>query len=232
MSFTDLGGHLCNKMMETILRNIRADLRMSMNGVTAASMRAKGVGYRMNFGVDIPRLRQIALRYTPDKVLAEIMWKENVRELKILATMLCPPTLFSREDADRWMRGIINQEVREQVCKNLLQELPYADELVRDWTGNEDENIRTTGHWLFARLCIIRSDTIGRIRVGELLEKAKSDLKSESLLLRQSALNTLKFFGRISPANAENVMELIVGFQHSSHSVEKEIFDLLSFEFN
>ncbi|WP_298648327.1 DNA alkylation repair protein [uncultured Proteiniphilum sp.] len=218
--------------METILRNIRADLRMSMNGATAASMRAKGVGYRMNFGVDIPGLKQIALRYEPDKTLAEIMWKEDVRELKILATMLCPPGQFSKESAGRWAQAIANQEIREQACKNLFQELPCADELVHDWTGSENENIRATGHWLFARLCIIRSNAIERIRIGELLEKAKIDLKNESLLLRQSALNTLKFFGRISPGNAENVMKRVAGFEHSGNPQEKEIFDLLSFEFN
>ncbi|SCD21434.1 AlkD_like [Proteiniphilum saccharofermentans] len=217
--------------METILRNIRADLRMSMNGVTAASMRSKGVGYRMNFGVDVPRLKQIAARYVPDKVLAEIMWKEDVRELKILATMLCPPVRFSKEDAERWVQGAANQEIREQVCKNLFQELSYADELVQEWTGNKDETIRTTGYWLFARLCIIRSDAINRIRSEELLERAKADLKNESLLLRQSALNTLKFFGRLSPDNAEKVMWLVADFEYSVDPQEKEIFDLLSFEF-
>ncbi|RNC65787.1 DNA alkylation repair protein [Proteiniphilum sp. X52] len=217
--------------METILRNIRADLRMSMNGVTAASMRAKGVGYRMNFGVDVPRLKQIAAKYVPDKVLAERMWKEDVRELKILATMLCPPVRFSKEDAGRWVQGATNQEIREQVCKNLFQELSYADELVREWTGNEDETIRTTGYWLFARLCIIRADAINRVRSEELLERAKADLKNESLLLRQSALNTLKFFGRLSTDNAEKVMWLVADFEYAADPLEKEFFDLLSFEF-
>jgi len=218
--------------METILRNIRADLRMSMNGVTAASMRAKGVGYRMNFGVDVPRLKQIAAKYMPDKVLAEIMWKEDVRELKILATMLCPPVHFSKEDAYRWVQGAANQEIREQVCKNLFQELPYADELVEDWTGSDDETIRTTGYWLFARLCIIQSELVKHIHFEELLGRAKSDLKGESLLLRQSALNVLKFFGRTSAGNAERVLQLISGFEYCANPQEKEIFDLLFFEFD
>jgi len=202
-----------------------------MDGVTAASMRAKGVGYRMNFGVDIPRLKQIAAKYAPDKVLAEIMWKEDVRELKILATMLFPVVHFSREDAGRWVQGTANQEIREQVCKNLFQELTYADELVQEWIENEDETIRATGYWLFARLCIIRSESVVRVRFERLLERAKADLKSESLLLRQSALNTLKFFGRISPDNAERVMRLVADFEHSPDPQEKEIFDILSFEF-
>jgi hypothetical protein len=70
-----------------------------------------------------------------------------------------------------------------------------------------------------------------RVRFEGLLERAKADLKSESLLLRQSALNTLKFFGRISPDNAERVMRLVADFEHSPDPQEKEIFDILSFEF-
>ncbi len=217
--------------METILRNIRGDLRMSMNGVTAASMRAKGIGYRMNFGVEIPRLKQIALKYVPDKLLAEKMWHEDVRELKILATMLYPPADFLREDADRWVQRVANQEIREQVCKNLFQALPYADELVQEWIESQDEAVRTTGYWLFARLCIIRSELVVRRRFEELLERAKADLKSDSLLLRQSALNALKFYGRISPDNADGVMRLVADFGHSSDRQEKEIFELLTFEF-
>ncbi|WP_294082476.1 DNA alkylation repair protein [Proteiniphilum sp. UBA5384] len=217
--------------METILRNIRTDLRMSMNGVTAASMRAKGVEYRMNFGVDILRLKQIALRYTPDKVLAEILWREDVRELKILATMLCPPDQFLKKNADRWGREIVNQEIREQACKNLFENLSYADELVQEWIRDEDINIKTTGHWLFARLCIVRPDVMTQVQNEDILQKAMADIQSESLLLRQSALNTLKFFGRISSYNAENVMRRIAVFENSSDPQQKEIFNMLSFEF-
>ncbi|MPM82543.1 hypothetical protein SDC9_129604 [bioreactor metagenome] len=145
--------------------------------------------------------------------------------------MLCPPAQLLKEDAFRWGCEIVNQEIREQACRNLFQELPYAEELVQGWTAREEDNIRTTGYWLFARLCIIRSEAVVRIGHDELIEKAVSDLKSESLLLRQSALNMLKFFGRISPYNAEKVMSMITAFEYSNDPQEKEIFDLLSFEF-
>jgi hypothetical protein len=159
------------------------------------------------------------------------MWKEDVRELKILATMLCPPDRFSKEDARRWVRGTAGQEIREQACKNLFQELPCAAELVEEWTGSRHEYIRATGYWLFARLCITRSGAAERMEIKALPERAVADLESESLLMCRSALHVLKFFGRISPANAENMMKRIAGFEHSGNPRKKEIFDLLSFEF-
>lgn len=217
--------------MNTILRQIRTDLRLSMKGIIATSMRKKGMNYRMNFGVDIPKIHQIVKKYTPDKTLAEILWKEDVRELKILATLLYPKTEFSEEVAERWVLGIPNQEIREQVCKNLFQEMPFSDELVQRWTENEDAEIRATGYWLFARLCIIGAGVAGKIKMEKLLENAVQDVKSGSVFLRQAALNSLKYYGRMSKQHAESVLQKVSFFETSENAQEKEMFELLRFEF-
>ena len=217
--------------MESVIRNIRTDLRLTMNGVISTSMRDKGVNYRMNFGVDMLKIKEIAGRYEPGSTLAEVLWKEDVREMKIIATMLYPSASFSKETADRWVKQITNQEMREQACKNLFQELSFAPQLVNEWTTDEDEKIRTTGYWLFARLCIVRAEVVKQVDMNLLLADAVHDLKGESLLLRQSALNALKFFGRISRENAQEVLQRVSGFEKSEIQMEKEMLDQLLFEF-
>lgn len=216
---------------DTVLRQIRTDLRLSMDGVVAASMRTKGMDYRMNFGVNIPRIREISQKYRPDKTLAEVLWKENVRELKILATLLYPADGMSKETAERWGAGIINQEIREQICRNLFQEVAFADQLVDEWTRNEDERMRTTGYWLFARLCIVRSETTARVSKSLLLRHAVEDLKNESLLLRQAALNALKFLGRWSKEHAAEVLQSVELMEGINEISKSEMLDLLRFEF-
>lgn len=217
--------------IETVLRQIRTDLRLSMDGVVSASMRAKGAGYRMNFGVNLPRIREISKKYTAGKMLAEILWKEDVRELKILATMLYPADGLTRDTAERWGAGIGNQEIREQVCKNLFQEVSFADSLVNDWIQNESERIRTTGYWLFARICIIHSEARERVCEPLLLRQAVQDLMSESLLLRQSALNALKFYGKVSEKHAKEVLHSVESLEGVNNSSIPEMLDLLRFEF-
>ncbi len=216
---------------DTVLRQIRADLRLSMDGVVAASMRTKGINYRMNFGVNILRLNEISKKYKPDKTLAEVLWKENVRELKILATMLYPADGMSKETAERWGAGINNQEIREQICRNLFQEVAFADQLVNEWAEHDDEPIRTTGYWLFARLCIAHSETVARISKPLLLRHAVADLKSESLLLRQSALNALKFLGRRSKEHAAEILQSVELLEGINEISKSEMLDLLRFEF-
>ena len=100
-------------MMDELIRNIRTDLRLAMNGVVSSSMRDKGVDYKMNFGVDIPRIKEIAEKYEPSSVLANELWKLDVRELKILSTMLYPLDEFNKQKADEWANEIPNQEIRE-----------------------------------------------------------------------------------------------------------------------
>lgn len=217
--------------MNDIIKKIRTDLRLSMNGAVSASMRDKGISYKMNFGVGIPRIKQISEKYKQDKDLADTLWSEDVRELKILATLLYPVEQFSKEMALRWISEINDQELREQLCKNLLQKLTFADELVGVSTKNSVDYIRATGYWLFARLCIIKSETLEKIDTGKLIVDAIVDLKDESLLLRQSALNVLKYYGRISEEKASGVLQNVSFLEGSEDPVEKEMLSLLKFEF-
>ena len=67
------------------LKDIKTQLRLSMNGVVSQSMREKGLDYKLNFGVELPRIKSIAAAYEKSHDLAQALWKENIRECKILA---------------------------------------------------------------------------------------------------------------------------------------------------
>ena len=45
------------------IREIKQQLRSLMNGAASASMREKGLNYKVNFGVELPRLKQLAAGY-------------------------------------------------------------------------------------------------------------------------------------------------------------------------
>ena len=66
------------------LKDIKTQLRLSMNGVVSQSMREKGLVYKLNFGVELPRIKGIAAGYEKDHSLAQALWKEDIRECKKL----------------------------------------------------------------------------------------------------------------------------------------------------
>ena len=48
------------------LKEIKTQLRLSMNGAVSQSMREKGLVYKLNFGVELPRIKAIAGEYEKD----------------------------------------------------------------------------------------------------------------------------------------------------------------------
>lgn len=219
-------------MMDEIIRDIRTDLRLAMNGVVSSSMRDKGMDYKMNFGVDVPRIKGIAQKYEASAALAEQIWKLDVREMKILATMLYPVDQFTESKADEWVDEIVNQEIREHLCFNLLQNLPYSNVLVEKWSADSDESIRLTGYWLLVRLMLIKSDVLQNINSGKIIEKALLDVHSDNGLLSKAALNVLKQIIRRDEKLSEEIMTEIADFSTSENIMLKEIYDNLQFEFS
>lgn len=215
--------------IEETIKDIRKRCRLAMDGIVSSTMRQYGLEYKLNFGVSLQKIKDIARNYQPDKELAETLWNENVRELKIMATLLYPIDEFSTETSNRWVRQIPNQEIREQICFNLFQGLPYASEIAIDWSNNEDSKVRATGYWLLSRLLIMKKFTV-YIRIED-FNHVISDVKSEDLSLRKASLLLLKQIGRLSVVQAKNILEGIRHFKNSPDMFDREIFDSLSFEF-
>lgn len=218
--------------IDETIKNIRVDLRTSMDGIVSQSMREKGLGYKMNFGVRIMRLQQMAGEYEKSVDLAENLWEQETRELKILATLLYPIESFDMDTAQRWGETIPNQEIREQLSKNIFQELSFADQLVQQWIAAEDEEVRTTGYWLLARLIISKSPLVEQCNLSQLINNAIVDATGDDYFLRNAAHSALRFIGRVNSELVDKIMSAVEPFAASDNDLEKELYESLSFEFD
>lgn len=216
-------------MQDEIIRDIRKRCRMAMNGIASASMRGYGLNYKLNFGVSIQKIKEIAARYESDKDLAETLWLDGTRELKILATLLYPTEQFTIETANRWVAQIPNQEIREQICVNLFQTTDFADEVSLEWINNEDDNVRSTGYWLLVRRLLTK--TFNNTIQLDTFKYIWKDISSENVSLRNAATLFLKNTGKVTPQLADQILEKVTVFKNSESPIQKEIYDSLSFEF-
>lgn len=214
--------------MEEILKDIRKRCRMAMNGIASSSMRKQGIRYKLNFGVSIQKIKEISKRYTPNKELAENLWEEDVRELKILATLLFPISEYSKEIADKWVRDIEHQEIREQICINLLQHLPFAEQLTKEWTAYENENIRASGYWLLGYL--VKTNKIQDVDI-DCYPSIWDDSISNNISLKNAVQTSLKLIGRISQSTADMILGNLESLRTSTDPIEQEIYNSIAFEF-
>lgn len=186
------------------VKEIKQSFRQMMDGATAQSMRDKGLNYHLNWGATLPRLREMADEIkqsvdTEDALydLAIALWKENVRECKILATMLMPPEKMLSEVADIWMEQTPTVEVAEQAAFNLYQRLPYAAEKAFLWISLPDDLPQLCGYHILSRL-FMRQQDLNERGINEFIDQALTALSSSSLSVQKAAFAALQHFADLS----------------------------------
>lgn len=153
------------------IKEIKGQFRLFMNGAISQSMREKGIEYKLNFGIEFSRLKEIASSYEKNHTLAQALWKEEIRECKILATFLQPTETFLPEIADIWVESIKQQEIAEIACMNLFQHLPYAAPRAFQWIADDKELVQVCGFMTLARL-FMNGALLGERAEDEFLDQA------------------------------------------------------------
>ena len=179
--------------MEEKLKQIKQSFRQMMDGQVAQSMRDKGLQYHLNWGATLPRLREMADEYGQDYDLAIALWKENIRECKILATMIMPPDRILPEVVDIWMEQTETQEIAEQAAMNLYRHLPYAPQKAYEWIASERPLCQLCGFHVLSRLFMNGQEPNER-GINEFIDQAIAALHSPELMVRKAANNCLLRF--------------------------------------
>lgn len=178
------------------VKEIKQSFRLMMDGAVAQSMRQKGLDYHLNWGATLLRLREKADEIGKNYDLAIALWKENVRECKILATMVMPPDEILPEVVDIWMEQTPTVEIAEQAAFNLYQHLPFAADKAYQWIASADEMPQICGYHVLSRLFMQGSEPNER-GINEFVDQALSAIQDGSLTLRKAAMQSLMHFSEL-----------------------------------
>lgn len=185
-----------NQEINDQVKAIKQSFRQMMDGAVAQSMREKGLDYHLNWGATLPRLRQKADELGKNYDLAIALWKENVRECKILATMIMPPEVVLPEVIDIWMEQTPNSEIAEQAAFNLYQYLPYAPEKAYTWIASEKELYQLCGFHILSRLFMNGQEPNER-GINEFIDQALAALQGESMVVKKAAMSSMQRFAEL-----------------------------------
>ena len=178
------------------VKEIKQSFRQMMDGAVAQSMRDKGLNYHLNWGATLPRLREKADEIGKNYDLAIALWKENVRECKILATMTMPADKMLPEVVDIWMEQVPSQEIAEQVSFNLWQHLPFAPEKAFQWIASEREYEELCGFHVLSRLFMNGQEPNER-GINEYLDQVLSALQGPYPAVRKAAMQSVIRFAEL-----------------------------------
>ena len=194
------------KSVVEIIKEIKQSFRLMMDGAVAQSMRDKGLNYHLNWGATLPRLQakadEIRLLVIGSRLLVNLydlsiaLYKENVRECKILASMLMPPDEVLPEVIDIWQEQIPTQEIAEQLAFNLYQHLPFAADKAYQWIASDKEYDQLCGFHVLSRLFMNGQEPNER-GINEYLDQALCALQGPYPAVRKAAMQSLQRFAEL-----------------------------------
>lgn len=196
------------------LMKIKRSFRLLMSGPTSQSMTQKGLGYKINWGVPFIELKKMALEYGKDYELAIELWKEDIRECKILATLIMPAEKMLPEITDIWMEQVKSQEMAEMLAFNLLQYVDYAPAIAYEWIATDKTLYEIAGFQLLARL-FANGQEVNERGINEFLDQATVALQGDNMGIKHAAANcVLRFadlgeeYEKIARAALKGIFEL------------------------
>ena len=115
-------------------KELRSNLRHSMDGQVASSMRSKGLYYGINFGLTLDYIIRLAEKQPKTENLASYILSRDVRELKIIGQLIYPPECMTYEKATELALTVSsNPELRDYIAKNLFDRIPESAHWALDW---------------------------------------------------------------------------------------------------
>ncbi len=198
------------------VKELKRGFRLMMNGQASQSMREKGLDYHLNWGVPFIQLKQMAADLPQDYDFAIALWKEDIRECKILATLVMPHDKMPEEVAEIWMDQTRSQEMAEMQAFNLYQYVSYAPKLAYRWMALDNTVKEICAYDILGRLFMKGMEPNER-GINEFVDQAVTALKSPSAGLRHAAMNALTRFADLG----------LVYERLANAALKREGFDLL-----
>jgi hypothetical protein len=177
--------------MEETIRNIKKELRANMNGIASTQMRRGGMPHHVVWGIELPRLRNIASEFSKDRALGQRLWNENVRESQLLGILLTPADEFLPEVADIWVNEASTPEAVSLLAMELIATQLWATEISFRWIAGQNPLAALCGWLTICRLLRQGAQLMPRSE-AELRDHALALTQNSPLYLRKAAMQTIE----------------------------------------
>ena len=111
-----------------------------------------GMSTERRMGVAVPELRKIAREGGKDHELALGLWRTQIPDAMILASMIDDPLEVTECQMEEWIGDFNSWDVCDQVCMNLFDKTKMAWEKVREWAGRDETFVKRAAFALIACL--------------------------------------------------------------------------------
>ncbi|WP_433579583.1 DNA alkylation repair protein [Nocardia brasiliensis] len=122
-----------------------ADVLAELAGLEDPKIRAVNEKHGDEHGVNLSQLRAVAKRLKTQQELARDLWATGDTTARLLATLICRPKAFERDELDRMLRAARTPKVHDWLVNYVVKKNPHAEELRRSWLADPDPVVASAG---------------------------------------------------------------------------------------
>lgn len=189
-------------------RQVKALLRTMMNGPVSTAMRERGLTYKVNFGVELPRLKEWAEVLPHTHELAQRLWREDIRECRLLAGLLQPVESFDAELAEFWIESMRFPEEAECTSMHLFSRMADASIYAFRWIAHPDAMYNQCGYMVLSRL-FMEGASLSERDEDEFMDHVEAALRGASTAVRLAAHKCLLKYMGLGDAQADKADALL-----------------------
>jgi len=208
-----------NQKVEKELEWVKAQVRLHMNGAASSQMEERGIKYRVNYGVALPHLKQLAKKIPVGYELAQRLWFLQIRETMLLAALTVSEKDMTQQRCIEWGEKIDNKDLVERSAMLLWSRIDGLDEVLDKWLNEGDQYLKATAFYTIGRkLQLGRHPENSTIK--KLIELIKED---DSALVYAALAYALRQHIRLSRNDVELYTVFVSRLKEQPESFKKAI---------
>lgn len=152
-----------------------ADVMAELAELEDPKARAVNEKHGDDHGVNLSKLRAIAKRLKTQQDLARQLWATDDTAARLLATLICRPKAFERDELDAMLRAARTPKVHDWLVNYVVKKNPHAEELRLAWIGDPDPVVASAGWALTTERVAKKPEGLD---LGGLLDTIEAELKA------------------------------------------------------
>ena len=124
-----------------------AEVMAELAALADPKIRAVNERHGDDHGVNLGKLRTLATRLKTQPELARRLWATGDSAARLLATLICRPRAFARDELDAMLREAATPKVRDWLVNYVVKKNPHAGELRVAWLADPDPMVASAG-WM------------------------------------------------------------------------------------
>ncbi|MCX5337250.1 MULTISPECIES: DNA alkylation repair protein [unclassified Streptomyces] len=175
-----------------------AEVMAELAGLEDPKAREVNERHGDDHGVNLGKLRALAKRLKTQQDLSHRLWETDDTAAKLLATLICRPKAFERDELDTMLRTARTPKVHDWLVNYVVKKNPHSEELRQAWFTDPDPVVASAGWALTTERVTKKPDGLD---LTGLLDIIEADMKNAPDRLQWAMNHCLAQIGIDHPAH-------------------------------